>query len=86
MDALAGFDRDEGNREKCRKHGLSLDEIERALRHGVLRVIADERHSREESRSIAICRTEAGRYAFVGFTARYMHAKEVSRYEQQENP
>ena len=34
---VAGFDWDDGNREKCRKHGVSLAEIE-ALFHGVVRV------------------------------------------------
>jgi len=28
---VAGFDWDEGNREKCRKHGVSLAEIEEIL-------------------------------------------------------
>jgi uncharacterized DUF497 family protein len=30
-DALAGFDWDDGNRKKCQKHGVTLDEIEAAL-------------------------------------------------------
>jgi uncharacterized DUF497 family protein len=27
-DALAGFDWDDGNREKCQKHGVALEEVE----------------------------------------------------------
>lgn len=35
-----GFDWDEGNREKCRKHGVSLPEIEQALT--VIRFVVDD--------------------------------------------
>jgi uncharacterized DUF497 family protein len=94
-----GFDWDDGNQAKCQKHGLSLAEIEWVLRHGLLRITDDDRHSLEEQRLIGMGRTEAGRFALVGFTlrrrhgrtlirpitARYMHAKEVSRYEQKDS-
>jgi uncharacterized DUF497 family protein len=93
-----GFDWDEGNRAKCQKHGLSLAEIEWVLRHGLLRVTDDDKHSLQEKRLIAIGRTRMGRFALVGFTlrrcreqtfirpitARYMHARELRRYEQQD--
>jgi uncharacterized protein len=36
-EAVSGFDWDEGNREKCRKQGVSIAEIE-ALLSGGLRV------------------------------------------------
>ena len=92
-----GFDWDDGNREKCRKHGLALTEIEQVLSAPVQVIVPDERPSTAEARSIAIGRTEAGRFAFVAFTlreragrrllrpisARFMHAKEVKRYEQE---
>jgi uncharacterized protein len=92
-----GFDWDEGNRTKCQKHGLSLAEIEWVLRYGLLRVTDDEKHSLNEKRLIAIGRTQVGRFALVGFTlrrrrgqtfirpvtARYMHAREMRRYEQE---
>jgi hypothetical protein len=94
-----GFDWDEGNRTKCQKHGLSLAEIEWVLRHGLLRLTDDDKHSLQEKRLIAIGRTQAGRLVFVGFTlrerrghtlirpitARYMHAREARRYEQQDS-
>ena len=94
-----GFDWDEGNRTKCQKHGVSLAEIEWALRHGLLRVTDDHKHSLEEMRRIAIGRTQAGRLVLVGFTmrkrrghtlirpitARYMHAREMRRYEPQDS-
>lgn len=94
---IDGFDWDDGNTAKCRKHGLSLSEIEDILAGPVTLILPDEWHSEAETRSIAIGRTATGRHAFVAFTirerdgrtllrpisARYMHAKEVRRYEQQ---
>jgi uncharacterized protein len=84
------FDWDDGNRAKAQKHGLTLSEIEHAMRTGA-RVAPDPAHSLSEQRFIAIGRTAAGRPVFVAFcfrgatirpiSARYMHAKEVLRYE-----
>lgn len=93
---LAGFDWDEGNREKCRKHGVSIPEIEAVLR-GRPAVAPDPKHSVDEDRFIAVGRNRAGRPLFVAFTirtkkgrrfirpvsARYMHAKEIERYEKE---
>ena len=95
-DALAGFDWDEGNRKKCQKHGVTLDEIEAALR-GSLRVVPDPAHSAAETRYLGIGTTAAGRHALIAFTyrgvgeqrlirpisARFMHAKEIQHYEAQ---
>ena len=94
-DAVAGFDWDEGNREKCRKHGVSIAEIEAVLGGDPL-VAPDLRHPAPEDRFIAIGRGGAGRPIFVAFTirirkgrryirpisARYMHGKEIERYEK----
>ena len=91
---VAGFDWDEGNRAKCRKHGVSIAEIE-ALLSGDPRVAPDPRHSVEEDRFIAVGRNAQGRALFVAFTfrtregerlvrpvsARYMHKKEAEAYE-----
>jgi hypothetical protein len=93
---LAGFDWDGGNREKCRKHGVSVAEIE-ALFAGQLTIFPDAGHSHEEERIKAIGRTVRGRYVFVVYTvrkrrgrvlirpisARYMHKKEVAYYEEE---
>jgi len=95
---LAGFDWDRGNREKCRKHGVSLPEIESVLRNRPL-VAPDPGHSHSEDRFIAVGRSAAGRPLFVAFTfrvrngrryvrpisARYMHQKEIARYEKEES-
>jgi uncharacterized protein len=93
-----GFDWDEGNRAKCRKHGVSVAEIE-ALLSGDPHVAPDLRHSRQEDRFIAVGRNAQGRALFVAFTfrtregqrlirpvsARYMHRKEVEAYEAQDS-
>jgi uncharacterized protein len=93
---LSGFDWDAANRRHCQKHGVSIVEIE-ALFRGEPRVAPDLRHARLEDRLIAVGRTERGRPLFVAFairvrdgqrlirpvSARYMHAKEIARYEAQ---
>jgi uncharacterized DUF497 family protein len=91
---LTALDWDDGNRDKCQKHGVSLMEIETLLR-GNPRVAPDPKHSAAEDRLVAVGRNDAGRPLFVAFTirtregrrllrpvsARYMHAKEIERYE-----
>ena len=92
---MDGFDWDDGNRGKCRKHGLSREEVEHVLL-GPLAVTEDPAHSDHEARRIAVGLTPSGRYAFVVFTnrmrdgrslcrpisARFMREKELRRYEQ----
>jgi uncharacterized DUF497 family protein len=92
---VAGFDWDRANREKCRRHGVSIAEIESIFANPVA-VVPDPAHSRTEERFKAIGRTTEGRHAFVVFTlrnrdgamlirpisARYMHRKEVQYYEK----
>ena len=96
MDGIEEFDWDAGNRDKCRKHGVSLAEIE-ALLGGHPLVAPDHGHSIDEMRFIAVGRTAADRPVFIAFTfrmrsgrplfrpisARYMRAKESQRYEAQ---
>ena len=91
------FDWDFGNSEKCRKHGVDLEEIEQALVADPI-VMGDLRHSLVEARFHAVGRAASGRAVFVVFTirsrgtedvirpisARYMHSKEVARYEKAE--
>lgn len=94
-----GFQWDEGNREKCVAHGVSLAEIESLFR-GVPGVYDDPDHSEQEPRLRAIGQTDSGRYVFVAFTirqeagktlirpitARYMHEREIRHYERQKTP
>ena len=95
-DALAGFHWDNGNRKKCQKHGVTLDEIEAVLR-GSLHVVPDPAHSAAETRYLGVGTTAAGRHVLIAFTyralgeqrlirpisARFMHAKEIQHYEAQ---
>ncbi len=89
------FDWDDGNLGKCRKHGLTREGIEGFFRARP-RVAPDPKHSQAEQRFIAVGRTSEGRAAFVAFcwrghrirpiSARYMHAREVRRYEDSSDP
>jgi len=95
-DAVVGFDWDDGNRKKCQKHGVTLEEIEAALR-GSVSVFPDPAHSAVETRYLGIGITAAGRHLLIAFTrraiggqlfirpisARFMHAKEIQHYEAQ---
>jgi uncharacterized DUF497 family protein len=92
---VIGFDWDDGNVEKCQKHGVSRLEIELAL--GSRPAVApDLKHSGSEQRYIAVYRNAEGRPMFIAFTfrqteggvlirpvsARYMHKKEAAAYEK----
>ncbi|MGI9487771.1 MAG: BrnT family toxin [Geminicoccaceae bacterium] len=93
---VSEFDWDEGNRAKCQKHGLSLTEIEQFFEQD-LHLAPDQKHSKEERRFLAVGRSSKGRPMFVVFTlrqqddttlirpisARYMHAREAKRYDQE---
>ncbi len=95
MTRVDGFDWDAGNRSKCGKHGLTLDQIEAVFRHQH-HLFPDPAHSVGETRLLAIGRGGADRPVFVAFTlrqhagrtlirpisARFMHAKEIAHYEQ----
>jgi uncharacterized protein len=93
--AIAGFDWDDGNWPKCAKHGVSREEIE-ALFTNEPGIFAHPNHSAYEQRLRAIGQTDEGRMVYVSFTlrsrpegifvrpvtARYMHMKEVKRYDR----
>src|SRR3974377_170663 len=93
---VSGFDWDDGNREKCQKHGVSITEIEALFAHSP-RIAPSPKHSADEDRLIAVGRISTGRPIFVAFilrtknqgrlirpvTARYMHAKEIAAYEKE---
>jgi uncharacterized protein len=92
---VSGFDWDAANIEKCKKHGLLIEEIEEVFKADPV-LVSDVAHSDAEDRSIAIGKLSNGRPVFVAFTyrvdqqrtlirpvsARYMHDKEVTRYEK----
>ena len=94
---FAGFDWDDGNREHCRKHGLSQTEIEHFFQQDSVLVAPDPLHAQQEQRYLAVGRTRTGRPMLVVFTirvadettllrpisARYMHEKEARKYEEE---
>jgi predicted DNA binding CopG/RHH family protein len=71
------FDWDEGNRERCQTHGLSIREIE-SLFQSPLSVFPDPEHSREEERFIGIGKTDEDRSVFIVFTLRRRETKGCS--------
>jgi len=92
---IDGFDWDIGNWPKCGKHGVSRAEIEQVLLNDPA-VMPDP--FPEEPRMRAIGQIPQGRYVFLVFqireiggatklrpiSARYMHQKEITYYEQQQ--
>ncbi len=93
---FAGFDWDDGNIEKCQKHGVSIEEIETTFGTAGFHVAPDVSHSQVEERFRAVGRTASGRTLFLVFTfrnyeasilfrvisARLMHKKEIAEYEK----
>ena len=96
---VQGFDWDDGNREKCQSHGLSLEEIESVFSKEP-HVLVNAKHVAEEERYHAVGVTKEGKHAFIVFafrkgqygtlirpiSARYMHKKEIDHYENQTKP
>ncbi|MGH9947241.1 MAG: BrnT family toxin [Pyrinomonadaceae bacterium] len=92
---VSGFDWDDANIEKCKKHGLSVKLIEELFSRDIF-ILGDESHSEIETRYIAIGNASNDRHVFVGFTirksgtgllirpvtARYMHRREIRKYEK----
>jgi uncharacterized DUF497 family protein len=92
----AGVEWDQGNRDKCQKHGVSLSAIE-SLLQGAVFVQPDIAHSEREERFKAIGRANDGRAILIVFTlrkragrtfirpisARDMHQREVISYEEE---
>jgi uncharacterized DUF497 family protein len=91
--AISGFEWDSGNWPKCAKHGLTKAEIEQVFIR-TPSVYPDPNLGEDRKRAIGT--TAEGRYVFVVFTlreselgilirpisARYMHEREIRRYEQ----
>ena len=92
---IHGFDWDLGNKDKCQSHGVTLDDIEMLFSFPHV-ITPDAKHSDTEDRYLAIGRRRSDRPLFVVFTtrhdeerllvrpisARYMHAKELKRYDR----
>jgi uncharacterized DUF497 family protein len=93
LEALAGFQWDEGNGPKVRKrHGVSEVECEQVFFNSPLVISPDEKHSKAEQRFCLLGVTDAGRGLFVVFTmrgklvrvisARDMNQREKRLFEQ----
>jgi hypothetical protein len=93
---VQGFQWDAGNsRKSVDKHGVSQNEAEQVFFNEPLLVLADQHHSHTEPRYNALGHTDDHRRLHVTFTlrqqdrlirvisARDMHRKERSRYEQE---
>lgn len=94
LSSTEGFDWDEGNAEKNRKHSVEQVEIEQVFFDPDLLIVPDFKHSRVEHRSIAYGTTQTGRVLTVVFTVRGRkirpisgrdaNRKERERYEEKE--
>jgi uncharacterized DUF497 family protein len=100
--ATSRYEWDVGNLDKCQRHGVTIAEIEHVLDNDPL-LVPDYDHSEQEDRHIAVGANGSGRLIFVIFTlrmpgdrelvrpisARYMHRKEIEKYDKlwrQEGP
>jgi uncharacterized DUF497 family protein len=66
---VGGFEWDHANRDKCQKHGVSIDKIEAAFQKPIA-VVPDPRHSTAEERFKAIGITDEGRHVLIVFALR----------------
>ena len=90
MDAVIGFDWDEGNALKSEvKHGVLQAETEEVFGNQPLLVFPDAAHSERERRMNAMGQTDAGRMLQVTFTfrrlgklIRVISARDMSRKER----
>lgn len=92
---LSEFDWDKRNWPKCAKHGVSKDEIEYIFKNSPM-VLPDRKQQDMETRYNGLGKTKEGRMIFIVFalrkkdsltrirpiSARYMHKKEIQRYER----
>lgn len=95
LELISGFDWDHGNARKNEKHGVSQAEAEQVFFNQPLLLLADEKHSQQETRFHALGQSNQGRLLHLTFTlrqqgskiriisARDMHHKERRIYEQE---
>ncbi len=94
LNAVTGFDWDDGNARKNDKHGVSMAEAEQVFFNAPLLLLTDVGHSQQEIRVHALGQTDSGRGLHITFTlrqggalirvisARDLHRKERAIYEQ----
>lgn len=86
------FEWDEGNSDKPRKHGLTLEETEEAFLDDNKVIFGDWKHSAVEQRITLLGKTKRGRLLNITYTmrnkkvrvitARSINEKEVKLYEK----
>lgn len=91
---ITGFDWDEGNARKNKKHNVSMAETEQVFFNEPLLVLEDSRHRKKEPRFHALGKSDEKRQLHITFTlrqagekiriisARDMHKKERAIYEK----
>ena len=89
---IDGFEWDAGNARKNEKHDVSASEAEQVFFNQPLLMLEDPKHSQAEPRFHALGVTHTARMLHITFTvrgtkirvisARTMHRKERTRYEQ----
>ena len=94
LSEITGFNWDDGNARKNKKHGVSMAEAEQVFFNAPLLVLEDAAHSQQELRLHALGKADDGRALHITFTlrqtgmlirvisARDMHRKERAIYEQ----
>ena len=87
LEAISGFDWDEGNRNKnWQKHNVSASECEEVFFNLPMLLEPDPDHSQMEPRYFVLGQTDSGRYLFIAFTMRsdkirVISARDMSRKE-----
>lgn len=91
---ITGFDWDEGNSRKNKKHAVSMAEAEQVFFNAPLLLLEDLKHSTQESRFHALGKSDDKRQLHITFvlrhagekirviSARDMHKKERAIYEK----
>jgi uncharacterized protein len=94
LNAVVGFDWDDGNARKNDKHGVSMAEAEQVFFNSPLLLLEDDAHSQHEARVHALGKTDTGRGLHFTLTlrkagtlirvisARDLHRKERAIYDQ----
>ena len=83
FDTLAGFDWDEGNKQKnWEKHKVDYTECEEVFFNQPLLISEDSRHSSQEKRYYVLGRSDIGRTLFLVFTVRNNKIRIISARDQ----
>ena len=79
VDAIVGFEWDEGNIHKNeKKHGLKWAIIEEVFFNEPLLIVEDSKHSLDECRCVALGKNNFGDLITVVFTVRLKHIRVIS--------